>query len=127
MGEALLGTREIRPCLREGQWPVRRSEGEISAHAGGEIQHDVDTGIAHPLDHLAVERRIARRLPRLRIAHMHVDDRGPRPCRVDSGLGDLHRGHRHLVGTARGIAGAGQRAGDEGFTARGEGHGAVLP
>ena len=43
---------------------------------------------------------------------MDVHDRGPRARRGDARLGDLLRGHRHVLGSADGVAGAGQRAGD---------------
>ena len=76
------------PSLRERQRPIRGAEREVAAHAGGQVQHDVDPGVAHPLHHLAVERRIARRLPGLRIAHVHVDDRGAGPGRIDAGAGE---------------------------------------
>ena len=123
VGEPLLGARKVGARLRERQRPVRGAEREVATHAGGQVQHDIDPGVAHPLHHLAVERRIARRLPGLRIAHVHVDDRGAGPGRIDAGAGDLLRGHRHLVGTARGIARAGECAGDEGFAAGSERHG----
>ena len=123
VGEPLLGAREVGARPRERQRPVRGAERKVAPHAGGQVQHHVYSGVAYPLDHLAVERRIARRLPGPWVAHVHVDDRGPRPGRIDAGAGDLLRGHRHLVGTARGIARAGQCAGDEGFAAGSERHG----
>ena len=127
MGEPFLGARQVRPGLRRRQGPVRRPEGEVAAHAGGEVQHDIDIGVAHPLDDLAVERGIARRLPGLRIPHMDMEDRRAGPRRLDPGLGDLRRRHRHLVGPAGRVAGAGQRTGDKGFAAGGQRHGPVLP
>jgi hypothetical protein len=53
-------------------------EHQPAAHAAGEIQHDVDTGIANPRHHLAKMRRIPAALAGRRIAHVDVH-RGWRP------------------------------------------------
>ncbi len=80
---------------------------------------------ADPLHGLAVERHLARALARLGIAHVDVHDGRARTRRGDAGLGDLLRGHRHVLGAADGVAGAGEGAGDHDLAVHRVLHGAA--
>ena len=50
------------PAASAGSGASRAAEHEVAAHAGGEVEDDVDVGGAHALDDLAVQRRVARPL-----------------------------------------------------------------
>ena len=71
------------PSGIRGQRPLDAPENEIAAHPGREVEHDVDSRRPDALDRLAVERGIARRTARLRVADVEVDDRGARACRLE--------------------------------------------
>ena len=88
-------------------------EVEVATHARGRVDHDVDAAVPDPLDDLAVERHLAGAVAAARIPHVHVDDGGARPGRLDAGLGDLLRGHGHVLGLADRVPRAGQRARDD--------------
>jgi hypothetical protein len=117
VGEQLLDVREPVHsadqvgALHEGRGVVR-VEHEVAAHARRGVDDDVDVRRADPLDHLAVQRHVPRPLAAPGIAHVDVHDGGPCSCRRDARLGDLLRGHRHVLGPADGVSGTGQRAGD---------------
>ena len=92
---------------------VLAAEHEVAAHAGGQVDDDVDVRGADPLDDLAVVREVARAPAGLRVADVDVDDRCARARRLDRRVGDLLRGDRHVLAPAGRVAGAGDRAGDE--------------
>ena len=87
----------------------------VAAHAGGQVDHHVGLAVADPLDHLAVERDVARRRPGLRVAHVAVGDGGTGLGGLDRGIGDLLRGDRDRRVLVDGIAGAGDGTGDDDF------------
>ena len=83
-----------QPLRRAGHVGSRRverergldaAEHEVAAHAGGQVEHDVDARRADALHHLAVEARgRAAALPVSRVAHVDVRDRGARPRGLDA-------------------------------------------
>ena len=84
VGEPLLGARHVGPGGVGRKRRVAAAEHEIAAHAGGEVEHDVDVRRAHALDHLAVERDVAAALAGLGIAHVDVRDGRPGARRLES-------------------------------------------
>ena len=89
------------PVARRRSCPSRRrrrerrvgaAEHEVAAHAGGQVEHDVDVGRAHALDDLAVQRRIARALAGLRVADVDVGDGGAGARGLDRRRRDVLRG-----------------------------------
>ena len=89
MREPLGGARHVGAGRDRRERRLGRAEHEVAAHAGGQVQHDVDAGGADALDHLAIELRIARALAGLGVAHMDVGDGGAGLGRFDRGVGDL--------------------------------------
>src|SRR3546814_7661319 len=87
------------------------------------VQHHIGARGPDVVDHLGIERGIARRPAALRIAHVDMHDGGAGGGRLDAGVGDLARRHRHLVGAPGGVARAGHGAGDEDLAARLHYHG----
>ena len=79
------------PAASGGSGASGAAEHEVAAHARGEVEDDVDVGRAHPLDDLAVERRVARALAGLRVADVDVRDGGAGARGLDRGVGDLAR------------------------------------
>ena len=88
---------------------------EVAAHARGQVEHHVDVGGAHALDHLAVQPRVARPLAGRGIAYVNVRDRRAGASRLDRGVGDLLRRDGHPIAAIGRGAGTGDGAGDEGF------------
>ena len=95
------------------------AEHEVASHAGGQVDHDVDVGVADPFDDLGVELGGAGADAGLGIAHVDVDDGRTGAGGVERRGGDLGRGHRHVRALRRRVAGAGDRTGDEGVPVHG--------
>ena len=76
MREPLAGAGHVGAGGIDGERRLGRAEHEVAAHAGREVQHDVDARGADALDHLAIELRIAGALAGLGVAHMDVGDGG---------------------------------------------------
>ena len=89
------------PAGSGGEGRILAAEHEVAAHAGGQVEHDVDVGGADPLDDLAVERRVAAALAGLGVADVDVDDRGAGPGGLDRRVGDLLRRDRARARSAR--------------------------
>ncbi|ABA52551.1 hypothetical protein BURPS1710b_A2129 [Burkholderia pseudomallei 1710b] len=100
---------EVR-ALAEAHRVLARADLEIAAHAGRQIDDDVDVGRADPVDHLAVQPRIAAAAPRERIAHVAMRDRRARLRGLDRRIGDLlgRDGYRGML--ANGVARTRHRA-----------------
>ena len=113
MGNALGAVGEIG--ARPGGARVGGIEDEIAAHAGGEVDDDIDARIADMRDRLAVERRVARGLAGLGVAHMEMDDRRALARRLERRIGDLTRRYGNRGMLADRVAGAGDRAGNDDF------------
>ena len=120
LGQQLLDVREplgradhVGARLVGRQRRLVAAEHEVAAHAGGEVQDDVDVGRADPLDDRAVERRVAGAAAGLRVADVDVRDRRARARRLDRRVGDLLGRDRHVLAPAGGVAGARDGAGDE--------------
>ena len=73
MGDALGGARHVGS--RPAAIGMRGVEEEIPAHARGKIDDDVDARLPDVADGFAVERRVARGLAGVGIAHVQMDDR----------------------------------------------------
>ena len=118
LGQKLLDMRDAFGGARHvGARPARPGicgiEKEVAAHAGGEIDDDVDARRADETDRLAVKRRIARRLAGLGIAHMQVHDRRARAAGLERRFANLARRHRDRGVLAGRVAGAGHGAGND--------------
>jgi hypothetical protein len=113
--EPLGGTGHVGADGGNGQRLLDRAEREVAAHAGGEVDHDVDIAGPDTLDDLGVQARVARRLTRERVAHVDVGDRGAGAGGGDAVVGDLLGRHRHLVALAGGVPRTGHGTGDERF------------
>ena len=98
----------------ERQRLLGAAEHQVAAHAGGQVQHHVDVGAAHPLDHLAVERHVARAARRWpgRARGCGRWPRRPRAASIaESAICSGVTGT--LLAALGGGAGAGHGAGDE--------------
>src|SRR5690242_11464646 len=113
VAQALLGPGHVGAGGVRRERLVLPAEDEIAAHPRGQVEHDVDVGGPHSLDHLPVELRIAGALARLGIADVDVCDRRARPGRLDGGVRDLFGRNRHQRAAAGGVAGARDGARDE--------------
>ena len=91
MGQALGRAHHVGAGRIERQRGLARPEHHVAAHAGREIDDDVDPGIADAVDHLAIKRHGPRGLAGLGIAHMDMGDGGAGPGGFDRGLRDLPR------------------------------------
>src|SRR5947208_16437752 len=85
-------THQVRALARLQR--VGIADDVVAAHAGAEIDDDVDAATTNALDDLAVPIRMAATFPGLRIAYVDVGDRG-------SGSGGLDHGIRDLLGGDR--------------------------
>ena len=110
------------PCSFSGSGAFGRAEHHVAAHAGGQVQHHVDIGVADALGHLAVEDDVAARLAGFGVAHMAMDDRGTGLCGVDRRVGDLLGRARHMRAAVLRAARAGDGAGDEDLAVHGKRH-----
>jgi hypothetical protein len=119
MGEPLRSARHVRAVRVERKRRLLVAQDEVAAHAGAEVDYDVHVRGADALDDLAVEGRVARALAGCRVAHVNMDDRGPAPARLDRGVGDVAREHRHELAPVRRRAGPGHGTGDEDVSVHG--------
>ena len=85
---------------------VVRIEDEVAAHAGGEVDDDVDARTADQLHRLAIVLELAPGLAGGGVADMKMGDGGARLGRLDRRVGDLARRHRNGRMLADGVAGA---------------------
>ncbi len=97
----------------ELHWGFIWADFQIAAHAGSEVDDDVDVGFANTLHDLAIQRHVTAELAGLWVAHMAVDYSGPGFGSLDGGGGDLFRGDGHPLALAGGVARAGERAGND--------------
>jgi hypothetical protein len=118
MLQALLRADQVGPRA-ELERLFARSDVEIAAHAGGQVDDHVSAGGADAVDHLGIELHVARALAGLRIAHVHVADGGAGLGGFDGGIGDLLRRHRNGGMLADRVAGAGDGAGHDDFGVHG--------
>ena len=72
------------------------AEHEVSAHACGEVDHNVNIGGAHALDDFGVELGVANANAGLRVANVDVHHCGASPSSIDGRLGDLLRSDRNM-------------------------------
>ena len=114
MSQPLARPRHVGAVRVEGEGMLAGAEHQVAAHAGGEVEDHVGPGPADPLHRLAEEGRVAGAPPRLGVPDVDVDDGGAGPRRLDRGVRDLGRGDRNGGVLAHRVAGAGDRAGDEG-------------
>ena len=89
MGEPLAGAGHVGAGAIDGERRLGRAEHEVAAHAGREVQDDVDARATDALHHLAIERRIARALARLGVAHVDMRDGRTGPAAATAAVGDL--------------------------------------
>ena len=94
-------------------------EGEITAHAGGEIDDHVGIGFADALHHLPVKGRVPGTDAGLGIPDMAMGDSGARPGRLQSCIGDLFGCHRKIGMLTHGVAGTGNGTADKDFEIHG--------
>ena len=83
MLQALGGAGHVGAGVVRRQRLLGAAEHEVAAHAGGEVEHDVDLGVADALDDLAVELGAPRALAGLGVAHVDVHDGGAGRGRLD--------------------------------------------
>ena len=113
--EPLAGSDHVRSGSVERERRVLAAQHEVAAHARGQVEHHVDVGGTHALDHLAVQLGVTRPLAGRGIAYVDVRDRRAGASRLDRGVGDLLRRDGHPIAAIGGGAGTGDGAGDEGF------------
>ena len=121
------GADHIGADLGRRQRPLGAAQRQVAAHAGSEVDDDID---ARPLDEvhdLLIERHVARALAGFGIAHMDMGNRCAGIGRFDRRIGDLARRDRHLVGAAGRVAGPSNCACDENVATGLETHGENLP
>jgi hypothetical protein len=94
---------------------------EVAAHAGGEVDDDIDAAVTDALHGFAVVLELAAGLAGLGVAHMKMRDGGARLGRLDRRLGDLFRRHRNGRVLADRVAGAGHGAADDDVLVHGSG------
>ena len=87
MVESLGGAGHVGAVGVDRQHLLVAAQYQVAAHAGGEVEHDVDARGADALDRLGVELGGAGALAGLRVADVDVHDRGP-------GLGGIDRRRR---------------------------------
>src|SRR5919107_271272 len=73
--EPLVRADHVRAHLVDRQRRGGAAEHEVAAHAGGQVEDNVDVRRADALDDLAVQRRVARAAAGLGIADVDVRDR----------------------------------------------------
>lgn len=86
---------------------------QVAAHAGGEVDDDVDVGLADALHHFAVQGHIAAELAGLWVAYMAMHHGGAGLGGLYRGGGDLFRGDRHVRASGGRVASTGECAGDD--------------
>src|SRR5690606_30020313 len=102
-----------------GQWADQVSVGaevhrvlaatdfQVAAHAGGEVDDDVDVGLADALHHFTVQGYIAAEFAGVRVAYMAVHHGG-------AGLGGFYCGGGNLFGGDRHVRASGGRVASTG-------------
>ncbi len=114
MGRRARSRRPCRcPCAIQRQRAFDIAENQVAAHAGRQVQHDIDVGGADAVGDFLVEVVAAARGTGFGIADMAVDDGGPGLGGVDRGICDLLGSDGNVAGFRNGIAGTGDGAGDE--------------
>src|SRR5690606_1348151 len=96
MLDALAGARHIGTLLAKRKRVLDISENHVAAHSGGQVQDNVDLGIADPLRHLTIKRDVAARCARLGVTDMAVNDRSAGLRRVNRRFRDLLRRTRNV-------------------------------
>ncbi len=104
VADALGGAYHIRALRIEGKGAFDVPEDQVPAHAGGEIEDDVDIGRTDAVGDFPVEIVAAAGSTRFRVADMAVNDRSTGLCRIDGGIGDLLGSDRHVAGFGNRIA-----------------------
>ncbi len=108
---------------RQGLFDI--AEDQVAAHAGRQVEHDIDIGGADEVGDFLVEIVAAARRAGLGIAHMAMDDGGTGLGGIDGRGGDLLGRARHMRRLAGGVAGAGHGTGDEDVAVHAERHGCL--
>ena len=86
---------------------------QVAAHAGGEVDDDVDVGLTDALHHFAVQRHVTAELAGVRVAYMAVHHGGAGLGGFYGGGGDLSGGDRHVRASGGRVASTGECAGDD--------------
>ena len=94
---------------------------QVATHAGGEVDDDVDVGLADALHHFAVQRDVATELAGLGVAYVAMHDRGAGLGGLHGSGGDLLGSDRHVGASGGRVASTGECAGDDDVVV----HGAV--
>ncbi|MHC2301296.1 hypothetical protein ACVJBD_005562 [Rhizobium mongolense] len=97
MADALAGARHVGPFWVQGQWRFDIAENQVAAHAGRQIEHDIDFGGADAIGDFPVEVVAPACGTGVRITDMAVND-----CRPS--LGGVDRGIRDLLGSNGNVA-----------------------
>ncbi len=113
MVEPLGGAGHVGPFDGEREHVLGAAEHHVAAHPGGEVDDDVDTRVADPLDHLRVQLGGAGADAGVGVADVDVHDRRPRLGGVDRRCRDLLGGDGDVGALAGRVAGPGDRARDE--------------
>ena len=94
---------------------------QVAAHAGGEVDDDVDVGLADALHHFAVQRHVTAELAGLWVTHVAMHHGGAGLGGFHGRRSDLFRGDRHVRASGGRVASTGECAGDDDVVV----HGAV--
>jgi hypothetical protein len=92
-----------------------RSEYHVAAHAGREVDHNVDVSRSNAIDDLAIEMDVPRSLARIGIANVDMSNRGARARRLDRRLRDLLWSYGNAGMSPDRVAGSGYRTCNEDF------------
>src|SRR5437764_249468 len=101
-GSCIRPIENVEKIAPGGSWLTIASR--VAAHPGGQVEHGVGAGCPDPLDHPAVENRVARAGAGLRVAHVDMDDGRSRLRRLDRRVRDLLRRDRDTIAPAHGVA-----------------------
>ncbi|MCY1301013.1 hypothetical protein D9M70_506020 [compost metagenome] len=122
MGDTLGGAGHVGALLVDGQGAFDIAEHQVAAHAGRQVQHDIDIGGADAVGHFPVEIEPAGGRAGFRIANVAVDHGGPGLGCLDRRFGDLFRRDRNMAGLRNGVSRAGDGTGDEYLAVHAERH-----
>ena len=86
---------------------------QVTAHAGREVDDDVDVGLTDALHQFAVQRHVTAELAGFRIPYMAMHHRGSGLGRFHGGVGNLLGRDRYQVAAGAGVAGTGECASDD--------------
>src|SRR5882757_2101962 len=89
---------------------------QVATHPGGQVDHHVDAAVLDPPDHLPVQRDLPGWAAGLDVPDVDVHHRRAGVGRLDRRGGDLLRGDRYELAAPDGVAGAGERTGNDHFT-----------